>query len=268
MRRISRWLRWPQIYRALAEGRQTLLHYRHALLGSESRRARIDGMRRYLRDRRLYRALAGAEPLRRYDDNPQLLDWLPASPFDPHYLHQDAWAARELFRMQPDSHVDVGSRISFVAGIAAFTAVTFVDIRPLEAELPGLTSVTGSVLELPFEDRSLGSVSCLHVAEHIGLGRYGDPLDPAGTRKAAAELSRVIAPGGTLLFSLPVGRARTNFNAHRVHDPLEVPSLFRGLRLDGFAAVGDDGRFRADAEPADLVGAEWGCGLYRFVRDA
>src|SRR3954452_11115140 len=257
MRRISRWLRWPQIYRALAEGRQTLLHYRHALLGSESRRARIDGMRRYLRDRRLYRALAGAEPLRRYDDNPQLLDWLPASPFDPHYLHQDAWAARELFRMQPDSHVDVGSRISFVAGIAAFTAVTFVDIRPLEAELPGLTSVTGSVLELPFEDRSLGSVSCLHVAEHIGLGRYGDPLDPAGTRKAAAELSRVIAPGGTLLFSLPVGRPRVEFNAHRVHDPVAVLEWFGELELREFAGVDDRGVFARRRLPGELAGATY-----------
>src|SRR3954447_529917 len=257
MRRISRWLRWPQIYRALAEGRQTLLHYRHALLGSESRRARIDGMRRYLRDRRLYRALAGAEPLRRYDDNPQLLDWLPASPFDPHYLHQDAWAAREVFRMQPDSHVDVGSRISFVAGIAAFTAVTFVDIRPLEAELPGLTSVTGSVLELPFEDRSLGSVSCLHVAEHIGLGRYGDPLDPNGTRDAAAELQRVVAPGGQVLFSTPVGRPRTCFNAHRVSDPQAVRDMFPELELVEFSGVDDAGNFRRDRSIAELTGLNY-----------
>ena len=67
------------------------------------------------------------------------------------------------------------------------------------------------------------------MAEHIGLGRYGDPLDPLGTRKAAAELQRVLAPGGQLLFSLPVGRPRVEFNAHRVHDPHEVASWFDGL---------------------------------------
>jgi SAM-dependent methyltransferase len=248
--------------------RLTVRHYRDALLGTRPTSAPLSGLRRYARDRRAYQSLPGAERLRRYDDNPQLLDWLPTTPYDPHYLHQDAWAARELFRMRVPSHVDVGSRVSFVAGIAAFTEVTFVDIRPLEAEVPGLTSVAGSVLSLPFPDKSVASISCLHVAEHIGLGRYGDPLDPAGTRKAAAELARVVAPGGTLLFSLPVGEPRTNFNAHRVHDPLAVPELFPGLRLEGFAAVDDDQRFRADARPEDVAGASWSCGMYRFVRDS
>jgi SAM-dependent methyltransferase len=260
-------LRWPSIYRSLVMGRLTARHYVGAVRGDRSLRTSLPALARYLRDRSEYVRLPGAERLRRYDDNPQLLDWVPTSPFDPHYLHQDAWAARELHRMGVTSHVDVGSRISFVAGIAAFTEVTFVDIRPLDAEVLGLTSVAGSVLDLPFADRSLASVSCLHVAEHIGLGRYGDPLDPAGTRKAAAELARVLAPGGSLLFSLPVGEPRTNFNAHRVHDPLAVPGMFPGLRLDGFAAVDDQGRFHGDARPGDLVGASWGCGMYRLVRD-
>jgi SAM-dependent methyltransferase len=248
-------------------GRLTVRHYRDALLGTRPLSAPFTGLRRYARDRRAYQRLPGAERLVRYDDNPQLLDWLPTTPYDAHYLHQDAWAARELVRMGVKAHVDVGSRVSFVAGIAAFTEVTFVDIRPLDAEVPGLTSVAGSVLSLPFADRSVESISCLHVAEHIGLGRYGDSLDPAGTRKAAAELERVVAPGGTLLFSLPVGEPRTNFNAHRVHDPRAVPDLFPGLRLDGFAAVDDELRFRADARPEDVAGASWSCGMYRFVRD-
>src|ERR1035437_9128085 len=65
----------------------------------------------------------------------------------------------------------------------------------------------------------LVSVSCLHVAEHIGLGRYGDPIDPLGTNKALLELQRVLAPGGVLLFSMPVGRERVEFNAQRIWDP-------------------------------------------------
>jgi SAM-dependent methyltransferase len=241
-------------------------HYRDAIFDPHPFGTRYRGLRRYARDRRAYRKLPGAEPFRRYDDNPQLTDWLPTTPYDAHYLHQDAWAARELFRMRVTSHVDVGSRVSFVAGIAAFTQATFVDIRPLDAAVPGLKSIAGSVLDLPFSDRSVTSLSCLHVAEHIGLGRYGDPLDPLGTRKAAKELSRVLAPGGTLLFSLPVGEPRTNFNAHRVHDPRVIPELFGDLRMDGFMAVDDQGRFREDVTPDDLAGATWSCGLYRFVR--
>src|SRR4051794_16324471 len=132
---------------------------------------------RYLRDRRVYGRLEGAETLRWRESFPKLADRLPASPFDPHYFYQDVWAARRIAELQPGRHVDVGSRVDFVGFVTALAPVTFVDLRPLQADLDRLESVHGTVLALPFEDRSLQSVSCLHVAEHIGLGRYGDPLD-------------------------------------------------------------------------------------------
>ncbi len=122
------------------------------------------------------------------------------------------------------------------------------------------------MLALPFEDRSLTSVSCLHVAEHIGLGRYGDPLDPEGTRLAATELQRVVAEGGHLLFSTPVGRPRTNFNAHRIHAPSEVIAMFGELSLEEFSGVDDAGRFRRNREPSELDGSEYACGMFLFSR--
>jgi SAM-dependent methyltransferase len=222
---------------------------------------------RYLRDRREYQRLPGAPRLSRLDDFPQLFDRTAATPFEPHYTFQDGWAAREVADLRPERHVDVGSRISFVIGLAAFVPVTFVDLRPLQVDLSGLEVVAGSILDLPFADRSVASLSCLHVAEHIGLGRYGDPLDPDGTRRAAEELARVLAPGGRLLVGLPVGAPRTEFNAHRIHDPDDVPRLFGGLRLERFAGVRDDGSFAAGIEPSELAGSRWACGLYRFARD-
>lgn len=227
----------------------------------------VRGYPRYMRDRRAYERLPGAPRLSRLDDYPQLVDWTMTTPFEPHYTFQDGWAARQVAELRPRRHVDVGSRISFVIGLGAFVPVTFVDLRPLEIELSGLETVAGSILDLPFEDRSLASLSCLHVAEHIGLGRYGDPLDPLGTRRAALELTRVLAPRGRLLVGLPVGAPRTEFNAHRIHDPDEVPQFFEGLRLERFAGVQDDGTFADGIEPSELAGSRWACGLYRFVRD-
>lgn len=221
---------------------------------------------RFLRDLRAYRRLPGAEPIHRRDLYPQLHDWLPASPYDEHYFFQDIWAARHVAELSPARHVDVGSRIDWVGFLTSLTDVVFVDIRPLEAEVDRLTSITANLLDLPFADGSVESLSCLHVAEHVGLGRYGDPLDPAGTRKAAAELERVLAPGGQLLFSLPVGKPRVCFNAHRIHDPAQVPAMFPELELLEFSGIDDAGRFRRDLEPSDLADAVYACGLFRFRR--
>ena len=132
--------------------------------------------------------------------------------------------------------------------------------------MDGLTSLEGSVLAMPFGDRSIESLSCLHVAEHIGLGRYGDPLDPSGSLKAMDELQRVVALGGDLLFSLPVGRPRVCFDAHRVHAPRTVIERFDELELVEFAGVDDDGSFRRHRHPDELADMSYSCGMFHFRR--
>ena len=222
----------------------------------------------FLDDLDAYQSLPAAEPLALGDLNPQLHDRTETSPFDGHYFYQDVWAARHVADARPGRHVDVGSRVDYVGFLTSHTNVEFVDIRPLGADMDRLTCVTGSVLDLPYAERSLESVSCLHVAEHIGLGRYGDPLDPLGTIKAAAELQRVVAPGGQLLFALPVGRARVCFNAHRIHSPHDVVAMFPELELVEFSGVDDGVNFARHRSLDDLADANYACGMFRFVRPA
>lgn len=230
----------------------------------------IAGLPRYFQHWFRYRKMAGgvAASMHWRDSYPCLADWSTTTPFDPHYFYQGAWLARHLKRAAPVHHVDVGSSVLMLSVISAMVDTTFIDVRPLEARLDGLASKAGSIVALPFDADSVPSLSCLHVIEHIGLGRYNDPLDPEGSVKAARELARVLAPGGRLYLALPIGRARICFNAHRVHSPAEVAALFEGLDVIEFSCVGDDGEYRERVDPASAEHFDYGCGMYVFAKHA
>lgn len=164
---------------------------------------------------------------------PCLFDNLTYTPLDPTYFFQDSWAAKHIFDLKPTHHYDVGSSAKTMGIISQFTAVTMVDIRPIELELPNLFFRKGSILELPFEDGSIDSLSSLCVVEHIGLGRYGDPVDSFGSEKAIIELKRVLSKEGVLLFSVPVDKInKIFFNAHRAFTRDYIMELF-----DGFVVI-------------------------------
>jgi SAM-dependent methyltransferase len=135
---------------------------------------------------------------------------------DPWYFYQDTWAFRRVLGVDPDWLLDVGSTALLVGILAQCLPVTSVDVRPLPVTLPGLTCLRGSITELPFEDDSVPMVTSLSVIEHVGLGRYGDPIDPRGSERACKELQRVLAPGGHLLLSCPIEDAPiTLYNRER-----------------------------------------------------
>jgi len=183
------------------------------------------------------------------------------------YFHQDLWAARKVFQSGVTEHFDVASRVDgFVAHCAVFTKVIYVDVRPLPSDIRNIETRSGQLGQLPFDDGSVSSLSCLHVVEHVGLGRYGDPIDPQGTLKALADLQRVLAPKGNLYLGLPIGRARVCFNAHRITNPDQVLSAMSQLELVDFAAVDGTGSFVDGGQPDAYREVEYACGLFHFRR--
>jgi glycosyltransferase involved in cell wall biosynthesis len=201
---------------------------------------------------------------------PQLFDKTKGTDFDTHYTYHPAWAARKIVEIKPSKHVDISSILGFSAMLSAFVPVEFYDYRPANIKLDNLTSKKADLTSLPFSDNSIESLSCMHTVEHIGLGRYGDPIDPDGDIKAMKELSRVLAINGNFFFVTPIGKPTIQFNAHRIYSYEQIISYFPDLILKEFSMVPDNGPEEgiiknASKELADSQ--KYACGLFWFTKN-
>lgn len=211
----------------------------------------------------------GRFPIEWKDRHPCLDDKTKTTGFDRHYIYHPAWAARILAETNPAEHIDISSTLNFATMLSAFIPVRFYDFRPADVSLSNLKSLAGNIVDLPFENNSVRSISCMHVVEHIGLGRYGDPVDPDSDLKAIKELTRVLATDGNLLFVVPVGKPKIMFNAHRIYSYEQVIEYFTGLKLVSFALISErqeDGGLNYDATGNDVAAQDYGCGCFWFKK--
>ncbi|MDP4286113.1 MAG: DUF268 domain-containing protein [Bacteroidota bacterium] len=147
---------------------------------------------------------------------PCLFDKTQQTNIEPIYFYQDAWAFERIVSERPSNHIDIGSHHKFVALLSKITNLSMVDLRPLSLEMNSINFIKGDILNLPFENESIDSLSSLCVIEHIGLGRYGDTLDPGGSEKAFNEIARILKIGSNFYMSVPVEEVnKVYFNAHR-----------------------------------------------------
>ncbi len=82
----------------------------------------------------------------------------------------------------------------------------------------GVRYVQGDCMHAPLPDGGADVVALISTLEHVGLGRYGDPLDVDGDRKAMAEAHRLLKPGGHVILTVPYGYPTVVFNRHRIYD--------------------------------------------------
>lgn len=187
--------------------------------------------------------------------------------FDAHYFYHPIWAFNRIIKSKCNKHVDIASDYRLSGYLSNFIKTTFVDIRPIEVKLKNLKIVDGSILKLPYKSDSISSLSCLHVIEHIGLGRYGDQIDPNGMLKACGELIRVLKKNGLLYVATPIGRERICFNAHRISAPSAVVRYFKPLKLLEFSIITDDDLFIENTSPNKFSSQNYACGLYVFSKE-
>lgn len=189
-----------------------------------------------------------------------------------HYFHQDLLVAQRIFENAPERHVDIGSRIDgFVAHVASFREIEVLDIRPQTSSVKNIRFVQADLMK-----PSVGlagytdSLSSLNVVEHFGLGRYGDAIDAYGHVKGIENMHRILRPGGRFYFSVPIGRQRIEFNAHRVFGLRYLLHLLSDrFTVEQFSYVDDGGLLYenvplADRDVAENFGCEFGCAIFEL----
>lgn len=220
----------------------------------------------FIRDWIRYKKRAPNEKIVGINLFPILDEKVTLTPFDAHYYYQEIWAMKQILKCRPKKHVDLASKYNFSGYLSLFLPVDFVDLRPINAHLPGLKIIPADILHLTYKSNSVVSLSSLHVIEHIGLGRYGDSIDPDGTKKAIKEMIRVVKPGGYIYLSLPIGKYRMCFNAHRIHTPEMIINEFTKCTLTEFSVVDDNGNLHEKVDWRKYSELHYGCGLFIFQK--
>jgi hypothetical protein len=180
------------------------------------------------------------------------------------YFHQDLLVARRVFMNAPQTHYDVGSMVNgFVAHVASFRKIFVLDIRPLQSKVDNIVFEQQDFI-VPLKEtlkECTDSLSCLHALEHFGLGRYGDPIDYKGYLKGLENLYLMLKPEGKFYFSVPIGKQRIEFNAHRVFSVKYLLELFNGkFNIEHFSFVDNKGDLHENAElKEENIMANFGC---------
>ncbi len=201
------------------------------------------GWNQYRKDRAAFLALSGVDVVPLGRELPMLMEYGESAGSVGPYMIQDAEAARWVLAYAPGRHVDIGSRIDgFIGHLTVFREVDVIDIRDQPIMVPGARFHKLDLMS-PLPDawiESADSVSCLHTIEHFGLGRYGDSVNPRGHLEGLAQIKRMVAPGGRLLISVPMGPERVEFNAHRIFALPTILGWFgQGWTIERFAYVDD-----------------------------
>ncbi len=190
------------------------------------------------------------------------------------YFSQDLYVAQQIFKNNPEKHLDIGSRIDgFVAHVASFRPIEVMDIRAIDSKVKNIIFVQQDLTAISKEFCDYcDSISSLHVIEHFGLGRYGDQIDPEGHIKGIQNLVQILKTGGICYLSVPIGEQRIEFNAHRVFGLQYLLNLLKiYFQLISFSYVDDAGNIHAEIELNEVLisnncGCHYGCGIFTLKK--
>jgi len=120
------------------------------------------------------------------------------------------------------------------------------------------TFIQGDIRKMPFSDEFFDVVTAVSTIEHIGLGRYGDPLAPEGDQEAMKEIERILKHGGQLLMTVPCGKdticySKEGVPLSRVYSSSSLVKLLRSFIVREMSYIVKNSRIW---QPATMSEAE------------
>ncbi len=190
------------------------------------------------------------------------------------YFHQDLLVAQKVYINNPKKHIDIGSSVSgLVAHIASYREIEVFDIRPLSSNIDNIKFIKADFMAIDDHLHNYcDSLSCLHVIEHFGLGRYNDPINANGHLIGLENIYKIIKPGGKFYFSTPIGPQRIEFNAHRVFNLTYLIDILKDkYTIDSFSYVDDSGDLHPNIDilsknATNNFGCTYGCGIFELTK--
>ena len=142
-----------------------------------------------------------------------------------------AFASGLIAKYEPERILDIGSWRYWIIGLLAHYNVTTIDVRDRRPVMDNETVVTSDAKELRLQADTFDAVTSVCALEHFGLGRYGDDFDLDADRKAIREWTRVLKPGGHLIFTTQITRGQPSigFNGGRIYNYDMIRLLCTGL---------------------------------------
>ena len=191
-----------------------------------------------------------------------------------HYFYQDLYVAQRIYQNNPPRHIDIGSSISgFIAHVASFREIEVYDIRPLNDPIPNVKFKQFDIMQLNEEAiECTDSISCLHALEHFGLGRYGDPIGYDGYLSGFRNIHQMLKTNGKFYFSVPLGKQRVEFHAHRVFSLKYLLELIIPYYdINTFSYIDDNNVFYenviiSEEKIANNCGCCFGCAIFELIK--
>lgn len=189
-----------------------------------------------------------------------------------HLFHSDLLTSQKVYEKKPEKHLDIGSRIDgVIAQIASYRNLDVLDIRDVDIHPhKNINFVKKDLLQIKVLNDvdkydSISSIGCL---AHIGLGRYGDNIDPNGYKKAIKAISNLAKKNCNIYILTPVGKKGVEFNSHQIFDADQLIEEFKinSFNLQEFHLINDVGNLILNSKIKDSLNLNFGGGYFVFQK--